>query len=492
MSARDTVKWRILRQFAPGLSPADTGPKAGTPGSLVAARMQATVGAGCRCAALSRLTVVLLAAVVLSMPARNAWAIPAFARQTGLRCNACHTAFPELTPTGRDFKLNGYVTGGHAGAWYGHFAGMLIPSFTHTDKDQPEPPAEHFGENNNLALEQASLFYGGKLVDHLGVFAQLTFSGIDRALAWDNVDLRFANTALIGGRPLTYGITLNNNPGVQDLWNTVPAWSFPFISPGLGPAPAASTLIEEALGQQVAGLGGYVMFNRLIYLELSGYRTLGARTQRILGVSTEGEDKIDGIAPYWRVALEHNWGRHSLEVGSFGLDAHTFPGRDESSGSDYRTDIALDAQYQYLGNVHGLSFQTSWIHERQHWDASLPLGNTSNAEDTLRTFKARVAYIYDKTYRVNLGYFNIDGDSDPALYADSPTGSPDSSGWIIQLDYMPFHKTTGPSLWPWLNVQFTLQYTIYDRFNGARHNIDGAGRDASDNNTLFLAAWIAF
>ena len=29
------------------------------------------------------------------------------------------------------------------------------------------------------------------------------------------------------GKPFTYGITLNNNPGVEDLWNSTPAWGFP-------------------------------------------------------------------------------------------------------------------------------------------------------------------------------------------------------------------------------------------------------------------------
>jgi len=34
-------------------------------------------------------------------------AVPSFARQTGMACAACHTVFPELTPFGREFKLNG-------------------------------------------------------------------------------------------------------------------------------------------------------------------------------------------------------------------------------------------------------------------------------------------------------------------------------------------------------------------------------------------------
>ena len=36
-------------------------------------------------------------------------AVPSYARQTGMACAACHTVFPELTPFGREFKLNGYV-----------------------------------------------------------------------------------------------------------------------------------------------------------------------------------------------------------------------------------------------------------------------------------------------------------------------------------------------------------------------------------------------
>src|SRR6202790_899517 len=44
--------------------------------------------------------------VALASPAP---AVPSFARQTGMACAACHTVFPELTPFGREFELNGYV-----------------------------------------------------------------------------------------------------------------------------------------------------------------------------------------------------------------------------------------------------------------------------------------------------------------------------------------------------------------------------------------------
>jgi len=37
-----------------------------------------------------------------------------------------------------------------------------------------------------------------------------------------------------------------------------------------------------------------------------------------------------------------------------------------------------------------------------------------------------------------------------------------------------------------------LQYTVYNRFDGARTNYDGAGSNARANNTLYAEAWIAF
>src|ERR1700691_917322 len=47
--------------------------------------------------------------LTLSLAAPAAHAVPSFARQTGMACEACHTVFPELTHFGRMFKANGYT-----------------------------------------------------------------------------------------------------------------------------------------------------------------------------------------------------------------------------------------------------------------------------------------------------------------------------------------------------------------------------------------------
>src|SRR5712691_5884239 len=50
---------------------------------------------------------VILAVLVTQVP--TALAVPSFARQTGMACEACHTVYPELTHFGRVFKASGYV-----------------------------------------------------------------------------------------------------------------------------------------------------------------------------------------------------------------------------------------------------------------------------------------------------------------------------------------------------------------------------------------------
>src|SRR6201997_3613657 len=93
--------------------------------------------------------VAFAALLAVGVPSRRAFSLPLYARQTGQPCATCHTAFLELTPFGRRFKLGGYTFGG--GDWTGPpFAVMLqAPTFTHTEAGQEGGAAPHFGTNNN-------------------------------------------------------------------------------------------------------------------------------------------------------------------------------------------------------------------------------------------------------------------------------------------------------------------------------------------------------
>src|SRR5579862_8036687 len=156
--------------------------------------------------------------------APSAHALPSFARQTGQQCAACHNGFPELTPYGRLFKLNGYTFGGGTSD-LPPLAAMEVTSFAHTQAPQLPGAAPHYGPNNNFAAEFGSLFYGGAIASSLGVgaFVQVTYDHIGQALAWDNTDIRWAHATTIDGAETVFGVTVNNNPTVTDLWNTTPA-----------------------------------------------------------------------------------------------------------------------------------------------------------------------------------------------------------------------------------------------------------------------------
>ena len=111
-----------------------------------------------------------------------------------------------------------------------------------------------------------------------------------------------------------------------DPWNTVPAWGFPYMSSNVAREdPGVSTLIDGALAR-VCGRGRRLrFFNNLVYLQLSGYRSINHDTLGRLGADPFGAPVIDGVAPYWRVAVEPHWGKHWLEFGTFGMSARVHP-----------------------------------------------------------------------------------------------------------------------------------------------------------------------
>lgn len=427
----------------------------------------------------------------------NAEAVPSFSRQTGMSCSACHTQSfgPNLTPKGRNFKLDGYVTNNGAGfnSKLPPISGMVMGSFTHLDNKLPEPPAPGYNTNNNTSFDAASLFYAGKIFSKLGAFIQLTYDGIEDRLALDNTDIRIADNAELGDHQFTYGVSFNNSPTSQDLWNTTPVWSFPYASSPLTNTPAAATLLEGALAQNSGGATAYLMWNDLVYLEAGAYGSFSPQFQRGMGIpESSTSDKISGGAPYWRIALQHQLGAHYFELGTFGLRANIIPGRDNTFGTNLYSDIGVDANYQFLGSgKHIFEYKASYIREDQKLGASQQFGNSDNINNRLFSLRTNASYTFDQTYSVTLGYFRTTGSYDQLLYADNTINKPNSEGFTAELDYVPFGKTNS-FLNPWLNLRFALQYVGYTKFDGAEYNYDGSGRNASSNNTLLLNGWLIF
>lgn len=423
-----------------------------------------------------------------------AGAVPAFAVQTGQPCKTCHIgAFgPQLTPFGRQFKINGYTL--RAGDTFTlPVSAMAVGSFVHTQKDQPEPPADHFSTNDNTTLDEASIFLAGGDGGHFGGFAQVTYSGVDKAWAWDNVDLRAVDKTNLLGSDVLLGLSVNNNPTIQDAWATLPGWGFPFTDSDLMPGPDAATVISDALAQNVIGESAYAWWNDSLYTELGFYESPGEDFLKRVGVDPGDTSQIDGVAPYFRVAYQKDMGAQNFEVGAFGLFPSLFPGRDHSTGkTDNYADFGVDASYQYTGDAENIfTANLRYIHEAQDLAATAALGGVLTKNLELNELNANASYYYENTVGFSAGIFSVGGDSDPLLYADSRTFSPDSNGLIFQADVTPFGGND-PPLGARINLRLGLQYVVFNKFNGASTNFDGDGHNASDNNTLRIFLWTAF
>ena len=438
------------------------------------------------------LPVGLLLLAVVTFSARDAYAVPSFARQTGLACSSCHTVFLELTPFGRAFKLHGYTTQGmkeleEPGTDKAPpmninrtfpLSVMLQTSVTRTDAKQPDT------QNGNVEFpQQLSLFLAGEITPHIGTFIQATYTSQDDHISLDNTDIRYADSTQIGGKELIYGVTLNNNPTVEDLWHTTPAWGWPFAAADSAPTPAAAALIDGGLGQQVAGLGVYSLWNKHLYGTATLYRSAHIGSSQ--PPSSTDSDTIRDVAPYWRLAWQQNFGINYLEVGTYGMFAQLYPSG-VSGSTDKFTDVAFDTQFERPFGKDWLSAHATYIYENQQLDATFGAGAASNHNDKLHTFRLDAIYHLRSRLSLALGYFLTHGTSDslryqPAAIEGSVNGSPNSNGLNAEVAFF-----------PWQNVRLSLLYTAYMEFNGRTNNYDGFNRSSFDNNTLYLMAWLMF
>jgi hypothetical protein len=430
--------------------------------------------------------------------APQAYGLPSFARQTGQRCSACHVggSWPQLTPWGRFFKLSGYTAGkslwDKEGVNYvpaGFFGQAGLTWAAQPNDAQGQSVIAHNGspEPYQLTGEVAT-----KLTSFMGVFYEYqignTFPG------WKGTsgpaDVRAVRFFNVHGNEILVGIDSNNNPTLQDVWNSTPDWTFPFYSSPQTPSGPASPMITS-LGAQSASVGAYALLNRQFYVEASFYRAAtGFFRWMSAGTSFQagGKNYLEGYNPYWRAYWTKAHGPHSVMAGAFGMRARVYPESSEPTGPvDVFTDTGFDTQYQYLGGVNKITLRGSYIYERRALGASFPLGIAATPRGNLKSLNLSGSYAYDTAWVFHAGGFLTNGNNDSALYAiaapsgDPVTTSPKTSGYTFEVD----RQLTQ-------NVQLMAQYRGFLRFDGLRHNIDGIGRNASDNNTLWLTLFFAF
>ena len=442
-------------------------------------------------------------------------AIPVFARQTQQNCVACHVGgqYPELTPYGRYFKLTGFTQGTKqiTDDGVGFPVAFSVQAGVNKMKNNVADgnPAAAAGtpidaRNGQLAPDQASVYAGGRIADNVGLFAQYTFAwdqGDRRSGTFgaDNFDLRVADHVVLGKQDFIYGLSVNNDPGVTDVFNSTPAWAYPwqYSASGSATSPPVQTQLEAGYGGGTArGINAYFYYNRNYYAELGSYMATSGLTNILTFTSDNtvpghnGTAPLVGANPYYRFAYTTEWGPSNLMVGAFGMRSRIDNGAGAGQSTLYN-DRGLDAQYQYISDPSVVSAQVRYINESISDANNAGYGNTSA---TLRSFYANAKYIYHAKYGAALGYWQEQGSSD-SFYVntssanfyscqDAPactTGSPNTKVWIPAVFWQVLQ-----------NVRLTMYHTYFTQFLGSTGNYDGFGRKPSDNNSTYLYLWLDF
>ncbi len=416
-----------------------------------------------------------LLGLLLMTLAPTANAVPAYSQQTHMACSACHVgAFgPQLTPFGRQFKLLGYAL--NVGSGLSPKVSLRITeAFTHTQAAQAGGAAPGFGPNDNWELETAALYFAGAISEHSGMFVQVSYSENGKTVGWDMADIRYARTAHFGSHTAIWGITLNNGPGMSDIYNSTPVWMYPYVGPDLAPGAPAAPVLMGTFMNGILGVTAYTQIDGKWYIEAGGYRI---PSQSFLNhVNGMDVGRLPSTAPYVRVAYQTNLSAQSnLEIGGLYFAPNLQPMR-MGAGTDNYRDYGIDASYEWFGNnyKHSFTMQGLYVHEKQTLNNSYAAGNASNLDNTLNALNVNATYWYENTYGATLAAFNNTGSSDVLLYG----GSPNTEGGMVELNWVPFGKNTS---WkqPYMNLRVGLQYTFYNKFSGFTSN-------ASDNNTTFL------
>jgi hypothetical protein len=463
-------------------------------------------------------TILWILAVTLALGQGNAWATSAFARQTQKPCGSCHINNLELTPEGTAFRLSAY----QGGAVDFPFSASGIASITHVrSRDSSLAPDISLPKNDSPILELGSLSYSSAIAEGLGAHVMITGNNantsplygsdgvqtgthVGGSLFLDRSQIRYAHALGWGLQDSTWGLSINNAPGVQDPWANVSQSDFFYNTSSLQSAwgigeLGPTTMIDGTLDSQVWGGSAFLNWNHQLYAEWGNYVNFHGNSS-FLQQGGPKDTLLNSFNPYWRLALNQSDEHHLYHLGLFGMSVMLsrdsyIPG---SSGAHY-VDVGADAKTQWVGDVHSYTLQLTYINEDTRWSARSVGRNHDRQDSSLWTLRGKASWDYRRRAGASVFGFTSDGSTDNLYWAFNPNpsvitgacnqytsllaycsmnGSPHTSGYGFELFYAPFD---------WARV--VLQQTNYTNFLGGGTFIDNTSgnlRHASDNNLTYL------
>jgi len=144
----------------------------------------------------------------------DASALPAFARKNHMQCSSCHTAYPTLTPLGRNFKETGYrFTGSDMGRTKVSKNLQFDTNFPMSLALISRPYSDSKNGTNEIrAIHEGELYAGGEIYKNISGFLEMEAEGEDGfALALSSASITYNhNTA--ANLQIGYGPSLMADP----------------------------------------------------------------------------------------------------------------------------------------------------------------------------------------------------------------------------------------------------------------------------------------
>ena len=289
--------------------------------------------------------------------------------------------------------------------------------------------------------------------------------------------------ALAQGQVSAFALAPVLAPSISNLWTPVPVWN----SSGAAPAYRSIGKAEDFSADPDApsfDIGGYnAMWDDTKFSEISAYGGLGRDALRVAGMrALDGSDGVSGPILYGHLAVERHFfdGQDQLALGTYGTQASVRPTAISGFGDDSYTDVALDGTWRWLAHPERsvsdmVSAHVLVLHEGENLIASHAVFGTRPTDD-LTVIRGDASWSWGGDVTPTVQYFQITGSSDPVRLG-TLDGSPDSRGWITELNFLPSDDARSPL--QGFNVRLSLQFIAYSEF-------DGSSRDASQNNTVLL------
>lgn len=423
--------------------------------------------------------------LVLNIPSANA--IPAFARIHQTSCQTCHVGFPKLNPFGEAFRLNGYRMPAEmqteekpqslgAEAYKKMWPKAIWPSdipariplalnvkMANVYNSSLDESGRSVIKNDFQFPQEANLFAGGTLGDHIGFLGEVTWGENSDGSGETEIERMQLQAGSFIGPPHLINIKIgkfapNLADGFQEMWlstnNGVDSlFSFNPIGPhggtGLAEDGGGISLPGSVKGIELYGVGAHRFFYTVGIVNGLGPSASGnvdgnaskdvyARADyKFGGMGLDGDTTGIKLPP-------ENWRERSLRVGLLGYH-----------GNGTGVDFPFDEEGE-LVNVQDRSFNRAGIYASWLYDDLNVFGVALSGRDRLDTFDANGLRTETGSFKYSTWFIQSDYVIVPPLQASLryESVSPPSAAEVKSLRAL----NVGLSYFAYANVKLMLEY----------------------------------